>query len=210
MKKLLLILSLGVSACTTLDSSSFSPTSFSSSYGMQSQPLTTERTFPNLPFPDEDLKWLYLTTYGEVRNQSDHEVEAVCQVIYNRLVSGIWGDSFKEVVLSHKQFSVWNKRGGQRRYLLRDDVVFDTDYSRIKSVCNSVLRERLKGVDTSLGINYFYHPNGMKPMCIKYKKFGKRKRTFKCTRWRKLPPKWAYHYEHKQRIGAGVFMRKSH
>ena len=161
-------------------------------------------------FETEDLKWVFLTVYGEVRNQETHEIEAVCQVIYNRLVSGLYGNTFKEVVLSPKQFSVWNKRGGQRRYLLRDDITLDTEYLRVKTICTSVLNERLKGVDTSLGINYFYHPQSMKPVCMKYKKFGKRKRTFKCTRWRKLPPKWAYNYEHKQRIGAGVFMRKAH
>lgn len=201
------VLNLSIVACTTLDNTP------SLTVPQEPQALsleTREREITNLPFDEEDLRWAFLTTYGEVRNQADHEVEAVCQVIYNRLVSGIYGHTFKEVVLAHKQFSVWNKRGGQRRYLLRDDVELDTDYLRVKSICTSVFQERLKGVDTSLGINYFYHPQGMKPVCVKYKKFGRRKRHFRCTKWRKLPPRWAYHYEHKKRIGAGVFMRKAH
>ena len=142
----------------------------------------------------------------------------MCQVIYNRLQSGLWGTNFKEVVLAPYQFSVWNKRGGQRRYLLNDNVTQDTDYERVKSICLSVLNERLNGVDTSRGINYFYHPQGMVPKCVKYKKFGKKKRKFRkhssfrvvCTRWRKLPPRWAYNYPPRERIGAGVFFRRAH
>jgi uncharacterized protein YbjQ (UPF0145 family) len=107
------------------------------------------------------------------------------------------------------QFSVWNKRGGQRRYLLSGNVETDTDYQRVQTICNSVIQERSSGVDTSRGINYFYHPQSMEPSCVKYKRVWRHHRKhFKCTRWRKLPPKWAYNYHHRERIGAGVFFRK--
>lgn len=200
---------MGVSACSTLPSTSSSQPSPLSSSGLSSSgfPLTTPTTNP---FEQEDLEWYYKTVFGEVRNQADHEVRAVCQVIYNRLQSGEWGTSFKEVVLAPYQFSVWNRKGGQRRYLLGENVTQHTEYERVKSICNSVVFERLNGVDTSRGINYFYHPQGMVPKCVKYKKFGKKKRKFRCTRWRKLPPRWAYNYHHRERIGAGVFFRKAH
>lgn len=210
MKRFLLTLLIGASAiaCTTTPETPSSQSSFSSSGPQFSGSFTTTN---HNKYEPEDLEWYYKTVYGEVRQQEDYEVRAVCQVIYNRLQSGLWGTSFKEVVLAPLQFSVWNRYGGQRRYLLNGNVTQTTDYERIKSICNSVLNERLSGVDTSRGINYFYHPNGMEPRCVKYKKFKKKKKSrFKCTRWRKLPPRWAYNYHHRERIGAGVFFRKAY
>lgn len=219
MRKLILVLALGVQACTTTPTSQFPQpysSGLSSSGGASVSGSYSAEKIEG--FDEEDLTWYYKTVYGEVRQQRDHEVEAVCQVIYNRLESGLWGSTFKEVVLAPKQFSVWNHRGGQRRYLLSNNVIYDTDYHRVKSICISVVKQRLSGVDTSRGLNYFYHPQSMEPSCVKYKKFKRHhKSRFKkhstyrvvCTRWRKLPPRWAYNYHHRERIGAGVFFRKA-
>jgi spore germination cell wall hydrolase CwlJ-like protein len=200
-----IVAALGVSSCTQSPSSSLSVGLSSSGYGY-STPATPRE---ELRYDPDDLTWMYKTVYGEVRRQPDHEIKAVCQVIYNRLQSGLYGSSFEEVVLAPKQFSVWNKRGGQRRYLLSGNVETDTDYQRVQTICNSVIQERSSGVDTSRGINYFYHPQSMEPSCVKYKRVWRHHRKhFKCTRWRKLPPRWAYNYHHRERIGAGVFFRK--
>jgi spore germination cell wall hydrolase CwlJ-like protein len=212
MKKITLLLSTFlISACATTSEPALLSSSNVTAY---QQSLNTEyREVPSnsnysLYFDKEDLGWYYKTVYGEVRNQSDTEVKAVCQVIYNRLQSGIWGNSFRDVVLAPKQFSVWNKNDKQRRYLLSTRYYDTPNYDRVVSLCNGVLNERLRGVDHSNGINHFYHPAGMKSSCVKYKKFNKKKRKFKCTRWRKLPPHWAYSYDHKVRIGSGVFFNK--
>jgi spore germination cell wall hydrolase CwlJ-like protein len=35
---------------------------------------------------------------------------AVCSVVYNRLDSGVWGDTIKAVLSAENQFSVWHNR----------------------------------------------------------------------------------------------------
>jgi hypothetical protein len=142
---------------------------------------------------DEDRLWLYRTVYGEVRNQSDAEQQAVCQVIYNRWKAGSFGATVKDVVLAPKQFSVWNPDDRQHRNLLHDSIWARPNMLRVRSNCDLVFEQRANGIDTSRGINHFYHPAGMK----KTKHHKARK------------PLWAYNNVDVQlSIGIGVYITK--
>lgn len=56
-----------------------------------------------------DLLHLAKTIYGEARGESVETMLAVGWVIRNRLYSGHYGGTYKDVVLQPKQFSCWNK-----------------------------------------------------------------------------------------------------
>ena len=142
---------------------------------------------------EDDRLWLYRTVYGEVRNQSDDEQQAVCQVIYNRWKAGTFGATVRDVVLARKQFSVWNPDDRQRRALLRPDIWNRPNMLRVRSNCDLVFEQRANGIDTSRGINHFYHPAGMK-----------------VTRHhRSRKPLWAYNNVDVQlSIGLGVYITK--
>jgi spore germination cell wall hydrolase CwlJ-like protein len=56
-----------------------------------------------------NLLHLAKTIYGEARGESIETMLAVGWVIRNRLCSGHYGATYKDVVLQPKQFSCWNK-----------------------------------------------------------------------------------------------------
>ena len=161
------------------------------------------------PFSEKDLDLMVRTAYGEVRAQSDKEIKAVCQVIYNRWESGVFGPTIEDVVFYPKAFSVYNYDDQQRTLLLDAMVVAAPGYDRVYGLCTQVVRERVNGVDNSKGITHFYHPGSMKLRCVHFKLSHKKKQyKAKCNRWKRLPPKWSYQYEYKVRIGAGFFFKK--
>jgi hypothetical protein len=60
---------------------------------------------------------LCLTVWGEARSESDHGVQAVTQVILNRVHSHRWGTTINNVVFFKWQFSCWIPNGGMANYL---------------------------------------------------------------------------------------------
>lgn len=204
MKRMMILVSLSyLSACAAIVVNNSPQTVYRDAYINRINPALV----PLGPFAQEDLEYMFKTVYGEVRNQGDKEIRAVCQVIYNRWQSGYFGSSLKEVVLADKQFSVWNYDDPQRPLLLDSLVNTYGGYERVQSICTSVVQERLQGMDTSNGINYFYHPYSMKAVCVN-KSYSRHHHRYKCTRWGRAKPRWIYTYEYKVRIGQGIFFRK--
>lgn len=59
---------------------------------------------------DEEEIYLAKTLYGEARWQNLASKKAVAWLIRNRLNSGIYGITYKDVVLAKYQFTCWNKK----------------------------------------------------------------------------------------------------
>lgn len=56
-----------------------------------------------------DVELMARTLWGEARQQPDVEVEMIANVIVNRVMRGIGGNTIKDVIMSKLQFSVWNR-----------------------------------------------------------------------------------------------------
>jgi len=62
-----------------------------------------------LDLKDQDtLTLLTMCLWGEARNQPEEGVVAVAHVVRNRVLSGKWGDTWRDVLLAPKQFSCFN------------------------------------------------------------------------------------------------------
>lgn len=58
---------------------------------------------------DEQIDYMARTAWGEARGEGSRGIQAVLNVIMNRVKAGSWyGATPKEVVLKKSQFSVWN------------------------------------------------------------------------------------------------------
>lgn len=70
---------------------------------------------------DEQIDYIARTIWGEARGEGEHGMQAVANVIMNRVRRGGWyGLTPKEVVLKPKQFSCW--------------LTSDPNYNKIKKV----------------------------------------------------------------------------
>lgn len=59
---------------------------------------------------EEQIDYMARTAWGEARGEGSRGMQAVLNVIMNRVKAGSWyGATPKEVVLKKSQFSVWNK-----------------------------------------------------------------------------------------------------
>lgn len=112
---------------------------------------------------------LALTLYGEARSEQLEGRVAVGCVIRNRVESGRWGSSYREVCLKKWQFSCWIPEGGLANYeivmsaarmLLRKDRVVP-----VLGECLWIADGLMAGVllDRVKGANHYYAPKAMKP-----------------------------------------------
>ena len=59
---------------------------------------------------DEQIDYMARTAWGEARGEGSKGMQAVINVIMNRVkIGGWWGATPKEVCTKKSQFSVWNK-----------------------------------------------------------------------------------------------------
>lgn len=73
---------------------------------------------------DEQIDTLARTAWGEARGEGSRGMQAVCNVVMNRVKKGGWyGATPKEVCLKKNQFSCWNSN--------------DPNYSKLKAVTES-------------------------------------------------------------------------
>ncbi len=114
---------------------------------------------------DEETMILAKTLYGEARSEGLAGIEAVANVILNRVKHAKqcgffwWGNTIKEVCLKPFQFSCWNNGDKNRPLLDRDlsgDVIF--------GVCLRVAVRAIKGLlpDTTKGATH-YHTKSVHP-----------------------------------------------
>lgn len=112
-----------------------------------------------------DLDRVYRTVYGEVRGQSDREVEAVTHIIFNRWEKG-WAETLHDVVMQcdpyreRCQFSVWNLNDPNLRVVISDSIEESPRYQQIKAIVDRVIDGRLRGVlnDPTNGGDHYWHP----------------------------------------------------
>jgi N-acetylmuramoyl-L-alanine amidase len=130
---------------------------------------------------ENEVRLLAATAWGEARSEGEGGMRAVAHVMVNR-IGDRFGEDLSTVILSPKQFSVWNRNDPNRRLVL--NLVRDPErYARDGEwdVAERIAREVLSGqsVDPTGGA-LFYHTRAVRP-------------------------RWAPHGVGRQTIGAHVF-----
>ena len=131
---------------------------------------------------EADVRLLAATAWGEARSEGETGMRAVAHVMVNR-IGPRFGEDLATVILSPKQFSVWNRGDPNRRLVL--SLVDDPERFSIGGpeweIALRVAREVLSGqsVDPTGGA-LFYHTRAVRP-------------------------RWAGRGEGRQVIGAHIF-----
>lgn len=96
-----------------------------------------------------DIEYLARTAWGEARNQGVPGMQAVINVIMNRVKKGIWwGDTVQDVVLKPWQFSVWNEDNENSRAMKEvtlDDYQYKVAYELAEKAVNGQLEDITNG-----------------------------------------------------------------
>lgn len=113
---------------------------------------------------EEDVRLLAATVWGEARSEGEDGMRAVAHVMVNR-IGERFGEDLATVILSPKQFSVWNRGDPNRRLVARlahDPSSVATDPEWL--VADRIAREVLGGqsVDPTSGA-LFYHTRAVRP-----------------------------------------------
>ena len=98
------------------------------------------------------------TIYGEARGESVAGMEAVANVILNRVKMNLiqsmwWGKSIEEVCLKPKQFSCWNQDDPNFKILQND-----LSQNPIYQICERIAKRALAGVlkDNTNGATHYH------------------------------------------------------
>jgi len=105
------------------------------------------------------VKLLAKTIWGEARNQGDIGMEAVCHVILNRVGQRETWSTVEQVVLSPKQFSVWNEYDVNYGKL-REDISHKKEFKKALQIAQKCLYD--DGEDITNGSNH-YHAKRVQP-----------------------------------------------
>ncbi|MEZ5955918.1 MAG: cell wall hydrolase [Hyphomonadaceae bacterium] len=113
---------------------------------------------------EAEVRLLAATVWGEARSEGEDGMRAVAHVMVNR-IGPRFGEHLSTVILSPKQFSVWNRGDPNRRTVInlaRDPSSVATDPQWL--VADQVAREVLSGqsVDPTGGA-LFYHTRAVRP-----------------------------------------------
>lgn len=119
---------------------------------------------------EDEVRLLAATVWGEARSEGEHGMRAVAHVMVNR-VGPRFGEDLATVILTPKQFSVWNNGDPNRRLVLnlvRDPARYVTDAAQW-DIAQRVAREVLAGesVDPTDGA-LFYHTRAVRPSWSRY------------------------------------------
>lgn len=120
-------------------------------------------TMPVVP-NEAEVRLLAATVWGEARSEGETGMRAVAHVMVNR-IGPRFGEDLSTVILSPKQFSVWNRNDPNRRTVMnlaRDPSSVATDPEWL--VADQIAREVLGGrsVDPTGGA-LFYHTRAVRP-----------------------------------------------
>ena len=103
---------------------------------------------------DNEIEIFAKTLYGEARGEGVSGIEAVANVIINRLKKPCWwGRTIKEICLKPMQFSCWNTDDPNRKKLTEDlsqEPIFD--------VCKRVAVRAVHGLlpDSTKGATHYH------------------------------------------------------
>jgi hypothetical protein len=119
---------------------------------------------PQVVLDETEVRLLAATVWGEARSEGEDGMRAVAHVMVNR-IGERFGEDLATVILSPKQFSVWNRRDPNRRIvqrLARDPSSVATDAEWVTA--ERIAREVLSGqsVDPTGGA-LFYHTRAVRP-----------------------------------------------
>lgn len=122
-----------------------------------------------LEVDEEELRLLAATAWGEARSEGEDGMRAVAHVMVNR-VGDRFGEDLETVILSPRQFSVWN-RGDPNRPLVQNPERYATGGENLETweIAQTVAREVLSGqsVDPTEGA-LFYHTRAIRPWWSRY------------------------------------------
>ncbi|MBX9746059.1 MAG: cell wall hydrolase, partial [Hyphomonadaceae bacterium] len=71
----------------------------------------------NVMLDEMEVRLLAATAWGEARSEGEHGMRAVAHVMVNR-IGPRFGENLATVILSPRQFSVWNRNDPNRRLVL--------------------------------------------------------------------------------------------
>jgi len=119
---------------------------------------------------EDEVRLLAATVFGEARSEGELGMRAVAHVMVNR-IGERFGEDLATVILSPRQFSVWNPGDPNRRLVLnlvRDPDRYVTDAAQWE-MAQRIAREVLAGqsVDPTEGA-LFYHTQGVRPSWSRY------------------------------------------
>ena len=100
----------------------------------------------------EDRDYMIRTIAFEASDESDEGKAAVAYVILNRIKSGGWGDSIKDVVTHPGQFEPWMTR----REEMEKPSLDDPRYRNAAQIADAVLTGQMP--DPTAGATYFLNP----------------------------------------------------
>ena len=126
---------------------------------------TKERPKINYGFKDKELFYLAATMWGEARSEGKRGMAMVGHVVMNRKhVQYRGGDSIKEIVLQPYQFSCWNKKDPNRKYLNRNylESLSGEDRERWEQA-KELARHIYNGSRDYTGGALHYHTKQVKP-----------------------------------------------
>jgi N-acetylmuramoyl-L-alanine amidase len=119
---------------------------------------------PEVQVDETEVRLLAATVWGEARSEGEDGMRAVAHVMVNR-VGDRFGEDLATVILSPKQFSVWNRGDPNRRTvvnLARDPsgVATDPEWASAERIAREVLSGQ--SVDPTGGA-LFYHTRAVRP-----------------------------------------------
>lgn len=109
---------------------------------------------------DQGLDYLARTLVREAGGEGEQGMEAVADVIRNRLQSGRYGSSLQDVVTAPKQFSPWNPEARGTR---ADPRLVNTSSDLYKSALGIGQRVMGGAEDITGGATHFYNPELAQP-----------------------------------------------
>lgn len=107
---------------------------------------------------DDQTDYMARTLYGEARGEGARGMQAVANVIMNRVKAGGWyGASIKDVVLKPYQFSCWNANDPNRNIILN---ATPAQLAQARNIAERVISGELPDI-TGGAVNY--HAKSVSP-----------------------------------------------
>lgn len=134
--------------------------------------LLTDDPLDTDQFDDRNI--IARTLWGEARGEGEYGMQAVANVIKNRLSSGVrwWGHSLRTVCLARYQFSCWNAKDPNRPKLMavtEDDPQFRIAIRLADQTLAGSLPDIVNGADSYVDSRMPDKPNWCRcrdPACI--------------------------------------------
>ena len=126
---------------------------------------------------DAEKELLARAIYGEASNQGKEGMQAVGNVIINRVAGKEWyGNTLTDVILKDKQFSVFNNPEGENYKRMMDATEDDEAYQQALEIAESLILGNID--DNTGGATHYYNPDMVhpdwadSPLMTKLKKIG--------------------------------------